>query len=210
MALNGSCSDESIEHDDVSSWQHERDKRAQTKRLAGNVEWIPVMLGEEFKFRNDFSAFGKDEALYFNFGGIPNVRTEELKPESWDTSGTLASYSAGSQIAAYREFKRSQGRARRGRKKENHEGLEYGPPAPPSKILLSRELRLNPIDPAQYNSLLTAVRDEPSHYHCWGTGGSGDNKRGQWKKTPIATKLKIIEGMLPADLLDRDDTIEGL
>ena len=53
MSLEGSCSDESIEHDVVSSWQHERDKRSQERRLEGNVYWIPVPIGEELKFKND-------------------------------------------------------------------------------------------------------------------------------------------------------------
>ena len=89
MGLEGSCSDESIEHDHVASWQHERDKRSQQLRLDGNVHWIPVAIGEELKFKNDFSAFGKEEAVYFIFGGIPEVRADELKPEPWDVSGTL-------------------------------------------------------------------------------------------------------------------------
>jgi hypothetical protein len=206
MALKGGASEESIEHDDASSWQHERDKRAQQLRGAGKVQWIPVDLGEEFKFRNDFSAFGKDEALYFNFGGIPEVRATALRPEPWDVSGSLASYAADSQIAAYREFRRGEGRERRGRKKKDQVESEFGPPAPPPSITAPRAaLSLNPIDPKTYKALLRLVRDETAHYSRWGKGA-----RDQWQKVPTATKIKITEGMLPAELLDRDEEVEGV
>lgn len=204
MGLEGSCSDESIEHDDVSSKQHERDKRAQKHRLEGNVYWVPVSIGEELKFKNDFSAFGKDEAVYFIFGGIPEVRAEKLKPEPWDASGSLASYAAGSQIAAYREFKRSRGRERRGRKNENQAEAELGPPAPPSKIAPPHgELDLeSSTDPKTYKALLRMVRDETSHYHCWGMG-----RTGQWKKVPVATKIKV-ESKREADLHELEDELD--
>lgn len=206
MALEGSCSEESIEHDDVSSWQHERDKRAQEYRK--KVQWIPHVISDELDFKNDFSAFGKDEAVYFIFGGIPEVRADALHPEPWDASGSMASYSAGSQIAAYREFKRSKGRERRGRKKEDQVVAEFGPPAPPSEIAPVRDdldLRSS-LGPKTYKAMLRLVRDETPDYHCWGSGAGG---RGQWKKVPIATKVKITEGMLPAELLDRDEEVEG-
>jgi hypothetical protein len=208
MGLEGSCSDESIEHDDVTSWQHERDKHDQERRLEGNVHWIPVAIGEELRFKNDFSAFGKNEAIYFFFGGIPEVRADELKPEPWDASGSLASYAAGSQIAAYRDFKRSEGRERRGRKKEGQVEVEFGLPAPPSNIApLRDELNLElSIDPKVYKAMLRLVRDETSVFSRWGAGAEG---RGQWQKVPIATKVKISEGMLPAELLDRDDEVES-
>ncbi len=206
MGLEGSCSDESIEHDDVSSWQHERDKRAQEHRTVSQVDWIPVEISNELKFQNDFSAFGKDEAVYFIFGGIPVVRAEELRPEPWDTSGSLASYAAGSQIAKYREFKRSKGRERRGRKTSGD--AELGPEAPSSNIApLRNDLDLtSSLNPKVYKALLRMIRDETLNYHCWGSGAEG---RGQWKKVPIATKVKITEGMLPAELLDRDDEVDG-
>ena len=50
------------------------------------------------------------------------------------------------------------------------------------------------------------VRDETLVFSRWGAGAEG---RGQWQKVPIATKVKISEGMLPAELLDRDDEVEG-
>ena len=171
-----------------------------------DVDWIGIPTGGEFKFENDFSAFGKDEAVYFVFGGIPVVRADELKPEPWDASGTMASYSTGSQIAAYREFKRGQGRERRGRKADGK--AEFGPEAPPSDVVPVRDdldLRSS-LDPKTYKALLRMVRDETSKYHCWGSGAEG---RGQWKKVPIATKVKITEGMLPAELLDRDEEVDG-
>jgi hypothetical protein len=205
MGLEGSCSDESIEHDDVSSWQHERDKRAQERRMVSQVDWIPVEISNELKFQNDFSAFGKDEAIYFIFGRIPVVRAEELRPEPWDASGSMASYSADSQIAAYREFKRSKGRERRGPKKEGQVKAKLGPPAPPADIVPPRDaLSLDPIDPKIYKAMLRIVRDETSVFSRWGKGAND-----QWKKVPIATKVKITEGMLPAELLDRDDEVEG-
>lgn len=208
MGLKGSCSDESFEHDHVASWQHERDKRAQQQRLEGNVQWIPILMSEDLKFHNDFSAFGNDEALYFCFGGIPEVRAADLEPKAWDASGSLASYAAGSQIAAYREFRRSNERQRRGRKKKGQIEAEFGPPAPQVEIAPLRDaLNLEPIDPKTYKAMLRMVRDETLHYHCWGTGGGG---RGQWKKVPTATKIKISEGILPAELLDCDDGTEGI
>lgn len=214
MGLEGSCSDESIEHEHVASWQHARDKRAQERRKGG--DWIQIPSEGEYAFKNDFSKFGKDEALYFFFGGIPVVRADELKPEPWDASGTIASYSAGSQIAEYREFKRRQGRERQGPKAESQVVIVLGPPAPPSDIAPPRdELHLEPINPMIYKKLLRMVRDETSVYSCWGAGAKdadakeGDKGRGQWKKVPVATKVKISEGMLPAELLDRDDEIEG-
>lgn len=204
MGLAGSCSDESIDHDHVASWQHERDRRAQDRRK--QVDWIGIPSGGEFAFENDFSAFGKDEAVYFFFGGIPEVRADELRPEPWDASGTMASYSAGSQIAAYREFKRGLRRERQGPKGGQDES-KLGPEAPPADVAPPRkELSMEPIDPKIYKAMLRMVRDETQVYSCWGAGAKG---RGQWKKVPVATTVRMVEGNLPADLLDRDDEIKG-
>lgn len=205
MALEGSCSDESIEHDDVSSWQHGRDKRTLGRREG--VDWLGIPKGGEFAFVNDFSAFGKDEALYFIIGGIPEVRAAQLQPEPWDESGTLASHSAGSKVAEYREFCRSQGRSRRGRKRKDQTADELGPPAPPPAIAPPlRDLELVPMDPKKYKEMLRLVRDETEKFHCWGCGADG---RSYWKGVPIATKVLLVEGVLPADLLDEEERLAG-
>ena len=203
MSTEGSCSDESIEHDDVSSWQHARDKRELSLRKG--TDWIGIPSGGEFEFENNFSAFSKEESLYFFFGGIPEVRAEEFWGDEWDKSGTMASYSAGSKIADYREFKRSQNRPRRGRKVGATE--ELGPPAPPSEMTpLARDLVLDPIDPKTYKAFLRSVRDETDKYHSVGRGAEG---RRQWKTNPIATKVKLVEGGLTADLLDDEEHLFG-
>jgi len=202
MGLDGGPSDESIEHDDMSSYQHGIDKLALGRRKG--LDWLGIPKGGEFAFKNDFSAIGKHEGLYYFFGGIPKVRAKDLKPDDWERSGTMASYSAGSEIAAYRDFCRSKKRSRRGPKSDEK---SLGPPAPPLALgQTNRQLALERLEPKSYKEMLRMVRDETHQYHCWGTGADG---REYWKAVPISTKVKLLEGELSADQLDEEEVIAG-
>jgi hypothetical protein len=194
MGLSGGSSDAALEHDLVESWRHEIDKAALAKRKAGDWIFIPRQL--EHAFINDFSAIEPEEALYFQGEGIPTVRVSSIDPDPWDESGTMASFSAASEVATLREFFREQKRPTRGQKSGGKVLERELPPAPSGKPMEMPQLsRVGPLDHLRW---LRSVRDESHHYHRWSTGA---DLRLQWKSTPAFTRTKLIEGDTgPGDL----------
>ena len=103
MALDGGSADKQIGHDNSASKVHMEDKVKFGER---QCDWIGIPKDREFAFKNDFSAIHPKEAPFFICGDIPEVRVDGIAPEAWDASGTMASFSAGSEVAALRDFKR--------------------------------------------------------------------------------------------------------
>lgn len=206
MSLDGGSSDQSLLHDIVSSLRHELDKLALSARKG--AEWVRIPSEGIYAFINDFSAITPDESFYFSGADIPEVRVEEVEPADWDKAGTMASFSAGSEVAELREFHRKEGRGVRGRTgKESKEA----PPAPSltKGAAWASTTKLVEITEADYLKRLLKIRGETQHYHRWGIGG-GKKRYHYWQKTPVRTGSKRIgiEGDVDAGVLDGDADTE--
>ena len=200
MALDGGSADKQIGHDNSSSKLHMDDKAKFADRQG---DYILIPKDREFAFKNDFSAIRPEEAPFFICGDIPEVRVDGIAPEAWDASGTMASFSADSEVAALREFKRKKGLRRRGPVGETDmEDLEDGdklpPPAPPFSVGL-RDLGLRKVDWSVYRPTLLLVRNATQIIKRWGTGEEG---RGQWKPVPVSQREMLVEGEELAEILD--------
>lgn len=187
MGLSGRDSDAALEHDIVESWRHVIDKEALAKRKLG--DWVFLPKGTEHRFENDFSAIEATESPYFLGAGIPEVRVNFIDPEDWDANGTMASFSAGSEVAQLREWFRRQGRRARGRKAAGGRANRMLPEPPPGAPMAKPKLK--PVGPLQHLQWLRSIRDGSWAYHRWGTGA---DLRLQWKTTPASTRTRVIEG----------------
>ena len=200
MALDGGSADKQIGHDDSASKVHMEDKVKFGER---QCDWIGIPKDREFAFKNDFSAIHPKEAPFFICGDIPEVRVDGIAPEAWDASGTMASFSAGSEVAALRDYKREKGLRRRGPDGvDDTEELEVGdklpPPAPPASPG-PRELLLQKVGWSVYRTALLAVRNATQTIKRWGSGEKG---RGQWKPAPVSQTTMLVEGEELAEILD--------
>jgi hypothetical protein len=200
MALDGGSADKQIGHDNSASKLHMDDKAKFADRQG---DYILIPKNGEFAFKNDFSAIHPKEAPFFVCGCIPEVRVDGIAPEAWDASGTMASFSAGSEVAALRDFKREKGMRRRGPDGvADAEDLEVGdklpPPAPPCSAGL-RELILQKVEWGVYRAALLAVRNATQTIKRWGSGEKG---RGQWKPAPVSQTTMLVEGEELAEILD--------
>lgn len=200
MALDGGSGDKQIGHDNSACQLHLDDKIKFGDRQG---DYILIPKDREFAFLNDFSAIRPEEAPFFICGGIPEVRVDGIAPEAWDASGTMASFSAGSEIASLRDYKRKLGARRRGPDGEaDTEDLEGGDnlplPAPPASAGL-RDLILQKVKWSVYRAALLSVRNATQTIKRWGSGAKG---RGQWKDTPVSQKAMLVEGEELAELLD--------
>ena len=204
MALDGGSGDKQIGHDNSACQLHLDDKIKFGERQG---DYILIPKDQEFSFENDFSAIRPEEAPFFICGdGIPEVRVDGIAPEAWDASGTMASFSAGSEVAALRDFKRKLGARRRGPDSEGDtEDLEDGdnlpppaPPAPPGSVG-PRDLELKKVEWGVYRASLLLVRNATQTIKRWGSGEEG---RGQWKDAPVSQTTMPVEGEELAELLD--------
>jgi len=200
MALDGGSGDKQIGHDNSASQLHLDDKAKFADRQG---DYILIPKSGEFAFKNDFSAIRPEEAPFFICGGIPEVRVDGIAPEAWDASGTMASFSAGSEVASLRDYKRKLGARRRGPDGEADtedlaDGDKLPPPAPPFSVLL-RDLILQKVEWSAYRASLLAVRNGTQTVKRWGCGEEG---RGQWKDVPVSHKTMPVEGEELAELLD--------
>jgi len=201
MALDGGSGDKQIGHDNSACQLHLDDKVKFGERQG---DYILIPKDREFAFENDFSAIRPEEAPFFICGdGIPEVRVDGIAPEAWDASGTMASFSAGSEVAALRDFKRKLGARRRGPDSEGDtEDLDDGdtlpPPAPPCSAG-PRDLDLKKVEWGVYRASLLLVRNATRTIKRWGSGEEG---RGQWKPAPVSQRTVLVEGEELAELLD--------
>ena len=192
MSLDSGSDDLQIDHDDSASKGHAYSKAMFGERQG---EWVLIPNDGEFKFRNDFSAITPEEAPFFICGSIPEVRLEGIEPEDWDASGTMASFSAGSEVAALQDFKRARAAAKLG---PDSDGKKLPPPAPPFSTLL-RDLNLEKVSWAAYRESLIMARDATQVIKRWGVGAGG---RGQWKAAPVSERTVLVEGEALAEILD--------
>ena len=192
MSLDSGSDDRQIDHDDSASKGHAYSKAMFAERQG---EWILIRNDGEFKFRNDFSAITPEEAPFFICGSIPEVRLEGIEPEDWDASGTMASFSAGSEVAALQDFKRARAAAKLG---PDSDRKKLPPPAPPFSTLL-RDLNLEKVSWPVYRESLIMARDGTQIIRRWGTGAGG---RGQWKNAPVSERTVLVEGEALAEILD--------
>lgn len=204
MALDGGSADKQIGHDNSASWLHMDDKAKFADRQG---DYILIPKDREFAFKNDFSAIHPKEAPFFVCGDIPEVRVDGIAPQAWDASGTMASFSAGSEVAALRDFKRTKGTRRRGPDGETDtEDLEVEdklpPPSPPASAGL-RNLDLQKVGWSDYRTALLSVRNATQTIKRWGSGEKG---RGQWKDAPVSQTTMLVEGEELAEILDSGAT----
>jgi hypothetical protein len=200
MALDGGSADKQIGHDNSACQLHLDDKIKFGDRQG---DYILIPKSGEFAFKNDFSAIHPEEAPFFVCGSIPEVRVDGIAPEAWDASGTMASFSAGSEVAELRDLKREKGLRRRGPDGvDDTEDLEVGdklpPPAPPAQGG-PRELVLQKVGWSVYRTALLAVRNATQTIKRWGSGEKG---RGQWKDAPVSQTTMLVEGEELAEILD--------
>ncbi len=197
MGVNGDSSDRSLWHDIVSSLIHKIDKSGFATR--GGAEWVRIPNQGIYKFENDFSAIKDEESIYMAGISIPEVRVTKLKPEPWDESGTMASFSANSEVAALRQYSRKNDGIDGLTDEANLKGLPPLQNNPPT----GNKLRV--MTETDYLAALIRVREETTHYHRWTSGEKG---RMYWKKTPVRTgsevaKSKVvIEGDNDASIFD--------
>ena len=200
MALDGGSADKQIGHDNSACQLHMDDKAKFADRQG---DYILIPKDREFAFTNDFSAIHPKEAPFFICGSIPEVRVDGIAPEAWDASGTMASFSAGSEVAGLRDYKREKGLRRRGPDGETDTGdLNVGdklpPPAPPASPG-PRELILQKVGWSVYRTALLTVRNATQTIKRWGSGEKG---RGQWKPAPVSQTTMLVEGEELAEILD--------
>lgn len=204
MGINGGSSDRSLWHDIVSSLIHQIDKLGFATH--GSADWVRIPNEGIYKFKNDFSAIKAEESVYLAGIEIPEVRVQNLKPERWDESGTMASFSANSEVAALRDFFRKNARGIRGPSGGKSKEM---PPRPPVLSDPPEATKLTLMTEAAYIRALVRIREETTDYHRWTTGAKG---RLYWKKTPVRTGSEVIkikgeikiEGDGDAGLLDKD------
>ena len=200
MALDGGSADKQIGHDNSASKLHMDDKAKIADRQG---DYILIPKDREFAFTNDFSAIHPKEAPFFICGCIPEVRVDGIVPEAWDASGTMASFSAGSEVAGLRDFKREKGLRRRGPDgvadtEELEDGDKLPPPAQPATAGL-RDLILQKVRWSVYRTALLSVRNATQTIKRWGSGEKG---RGQWKPAPVSQPTVLVEGEELAEILD--------
>lgn len=197
MGVNGDSSDRSLWHDIVSSIIHQIDKSGFASR--GGAEWVRIPNEGIHKFENDFSAIKAEESIYMAGISIPEVSVTKLKPEPWDESGTMASFSANSEVATLRQYSRKNVGIDELTDEANLKGRPPLRNNPPS----GNKLRV--VSETDYLEALIRVREETTHYHRWTSGAEG---RMYWKKTPVRTgsevaKTKVaIDGDTDAGILD--------
>ncbi len=209
MTMAGGSDPKQVEHDNSADRGHIELKQ-ELKKRRGTYVFIPH--DGALDFTNDFSVIPLEDAPFFLCGTIPTVQHDGIEPEEWDRAGAMAAYSAGSEVAELRRFKRDQGTQRRGPKRKNfddlmvdadEEALQLPPPPGDFKV---RGLRMDKVPWEDYRSNLLEVRVAAKHIKRRGYGEDG---RGQWKITPISVQTILDEGEADATLLDSSGVKEA-
>ena len=175
MAKNGHTTDRLLQNDHMKSLIHQRDKSASSFLKIENFSYLPPK--DTNAFQNDFKTITTVDALFFAGFGIPEVRAEGMAMESWDKSGTLASFSAGSEVAAVLKSRRFQGDSGK-----PFESLPSTHQSTSPELQLSKLVAINQ---AAFVLSLARLRDEVKIYHQWATG---ENQRKFWKKRPVSNR----------------------
>jgi len=187
MSLTGKDSLKSLLHDLVESLQHKLDKLALGQRKL--YDFLIVPKDRSLEFTNRFPVL-EDSGIYLLASPVAAVAFSG-KPEEWDKDGTIASFSAGSEVAALRNFLQSatdeKGEKRKRRGKAKADGTKEAlPPPPPNNPEKKFEaVRLEEVESEKYLASMLGARARSANYHRWTSGEGG---RMYWKGCPVTTR----------------------
>jgi hypothetical protein len=185
MSLHGGASLKSLLHDLVESVQHRIDKLMLGDRR--NYEFILLQKDRTFDFTNRF--LGLESTGIYLLAPKERPAVHQGTPAEWDKNGTLASFSAGSEVARLRDFLLSgEGgkRNRRGKIAKSREEKDSLPPSPPKGMSHKfGPVKLVEVDSAKYLRRMLKVREKSHYYHRWVSGAGG---RMYWQKCPVTTR----------------------
>jgi len=187
MSLTGGASIKSLLHDLVESLQHKLDKLALGGRKL--YDFLLVPKDRAFEFQNRFPIL-EDSGIYLLAPPVEAAR-QDGDPEDWDKDGTLASFSAGSEVAELRRFLQDDGektgneRKRRGKAKADGKKNDLPPPPPDDLGREFQPVSLEEVESGEYLSAMLTVRVQSDFYHRQAAGAGG---RMYWKKCPVTTR----------------------
>lgn len=170
MSLTGNSSYHAFKHDLIESLEHRIDKAILGARK--EIIFVPMPVDRSLEFRNEFPDGLSKKGTYLS-AQSRKVQNASWKPEEWEKSGNLSSFSVASEVGVM-ELKKF------GEKKID---LPISAPLPVPV--------LTGISGEQHFQSLCNIRAESSVYHRFGKGAGG---RDQWKKTPVSTSTVQWEG----------------
>ena len=194
MSLAGASSLKSLLHDLVESLQHKLDKLALGERK--RYDFLLVPKDRAFEFQNRFPVL-EDSGIYLLAPPVKAANPDtdpddwDTDPADWDKDGTLASFSAGSEVAELRRFLKDDGeetgdeRKRRGKAKADGEKNALPPPPPDHLGREFQPVTLEEVDSGDYLPAMLAARMQSKFYHRHAAGAGG---RRYWKKCPVTTR----------------------
>jgi len=187
MSLTGGASIKSLLHDLVESLQHKLDKLALGGRKL--YDFLLVPKDRAFEFQNRFPIL-EDSGIYLLAPPVEAAR-QDGDPKDWDKDGTLASFSAGSEVAELRRFLQDDGektgneRKRRGKAKADGKRNDLPPPPPDDLGREFQPVSLEEVESGEYLSSMLTVRAQSDCYH---RQAAGAGSRIYWKKCPVTTR----------------------
>jgi hypothetical protein len=188
MSLTGGPSIKALLHDLVESLQHKLDKLALGQRK--QVDFLIVPKDRTLEFENRYPIL--EESGIYLLGPDITIQNHVGEPEDWDKDGTIASFSAGSDIAELRSFlltakdEKGEQRKRRGKAKKQDGKKDPLPPPPPDTLTQEfGPVRLREVESGEYLTAMLKTRGQSGEYHRWTTGAGG---RHYWKGCPVTTR----------------------
>ncbi len=187
MSLAGRDLLKSLLHDLVESLQHKLDKLALGERKL--YDFLLVPKDRSLDFTNRFPVL-EDSGIYLLAPPVVAVKLTG-EPAEWDKDGTLAGFSAGSEVAALRSFLQTatdaKGKKRKRRGKAKADGTKDDlPPPPPCELAREFEpVALKEVESEKYLATMLAARACSANYHRWSPGEGG---RMYWKGCPVTTR----------------------
>lgn len=192
MSLTGGDSIKAMLHDLVESFEHRIDKLALGQRK--QFEFLMVPKDRSLDFENEYPELAP-AGIYLLAPSISAV-SHDGPPEEWDRDGTMASFSAGSEVAELRRFLQTavdaegRPRKRRGRRRREDGDTEPLPPPPPDSVARTFDpVVLKEVEGKEYFEILLKARATSRDYHRWSRGA---DERPYWKRCPVTTRT--VEG----------------
>lgn len=165
MAKTSKSWEGSLQHDDVSSHLHQKNHLALPRWKL--VKWVGIAQSDAHEVIAAAPVISVD-SLYFAGLQIPEVKIHNLVPVPWDASGTLASFSQNSQVAALREFRGTPGgKVSLAKSNDSEDSSSAG---------------LTEVNQAAFVLCLAKIRDEATNHHRWTAGRNG---KMLWKKVSV-------------------------
>lgn len=178
MSLLGDASIRALLHDLIETEVHRRD-REYFKNTSDGV-WLRVPRDISLDFINIFPSELSTRGDYLLAPEVCLVR-HDGPPEEWDIAGTMASFSAGSEVAKLRRHQKAktEEKAKNGRKL----------PPPPDRLRKGgySKVKFKEVKPEDYFIRLLVEKRTSYQYHSRGSGAGG---RLQWKPYPVRTTTK--------------------